>query len=150
MNRNKHAAKLIREAAAKKNDQPDTVNAADGLVHRKDGKVVDPGDGHEVSSYSAKMVGPSVLHHQPAPAAGGHLHQTKSLTHLEKHKESLKKKLHAKAKDHQEHHHHEKPKEHHTLVGQKNENMAVTKSDVKSDAEKHHHKKEAASHKKTH
>ena len=92
--------------------------------------MVDPNDGHEVTSYSAKMVDSSV--HQPTAAAGSH-HQSKSLTHLEKHKESLKKKLHSKAKGHQEHQHHEKAKEHHTLVGQKNENMAVVKSGVKSD-----------------
>ena len=49
-----------------------SYNPHDGLMHLKDGKVIDPMDGNEVDSYSAKMVRSSILHGE-LPA--GVLHQ---------------------------------------------------------------------------
>jgi len=38
----------------------EAYNKHDGLVHVKNGRIIDPNDGHEVDNYSAEMEGPAV------------------------------------------------------------------------------------------
>ena len=64
---NKHARELIDNARKGINQETGmdalkgSYNPHDGLMHLKDGRVIDPMDEHEVDSYSAKMVAPHLL-----------------------------------------------------------------------------------------